>query len=76
MSYPQNPKYILIDKPDEKHPHVVIIRLNRPQIRNAVDRPTAFELADAFRAFDKDEDAWVAILTGEGMSLLESHIST
>jgi enoyl-CoA hydratase len=66
MSYPKNPKYILVDRPNEKRPHVVIIRFNRPQIRNAVDGPTALELADAFRAFEKDDDAWVAILTGEG----------
>jgi len=66
MDYPPDPKHILVDRPGDKHPHVVIIRLNRPRIRNAVDRPTAIELADAFRAFDRDQDAWVAILTGEG----------
>src|SRR5206468_10632076 len=33
---------------------------------NAVDRPTAAELADAFRAFDSDEDHDVAVLTGAG----------
>ncbi|GHH11904.1 enoyl-CoA hydratase [Amycolatopsis oliviviridis] len=42
------------------------ITLNRPGARNAVDGPTAAALADAFRAFDADEDAAVAVLTGSG----------
>ncbi|PRZ44303.1 enoyl-CoA hydratase [Antricoccus suffuscus] len=45
---------------------VTIISINRPEVRNAVSRPTAEALADAFRAFDADEDAAVAILTGVG----------
>ncbi len=35
-------------------------------MRNAVDGPTAEALADAFRAFDADGDARVAVLWGEG----------
>jgi enoyl-CoA hydratase len=35
-------------------------------VKNAVDRPTAEALADAFRAFHADEDARVAVLFGEG----------
>jgi enoyl-CoA hydratase len=42
------------------------ITLNRPQARNAVDGPTAHALAQAFRAFDADADACVAVLTGAG----------
>ncbi|AOW93687.1 enoyl-CoA hydratase [Rhodococcus sp. WMMA185] len=45
---------------------VTTISLNRPEVRNAVDRPTAEALADAFRAFDADADASVAVLHGEG----------
>ena len=30
------------------------VTLNRPEVRNAVDGPTARALADAFRAFDAD----------------------
>ena len=41
-----------------------IITINRPQVRNAVDGPTADALAEAFRRFDADPDASVAILTG------------
>lgn len=43
---------------------VRIISINRPQARNAVDRETANELADAFAHFDQDTDTDVAILTG------------
>jgi enoyl-CoA hydratase len=43
---------------------VRIITIDRPERRNAVDRITAAALADAFRAFDADRDASVAILTG------------
>ena len=42
------------------------VTINRPEVRNAVDRDTAAELADAFRAFDSDESSSVAVLTGAG----------
>src|SRR3954449_572988 len=45
---------------------VTIVTIDRPEVRNAVDRPTAERLADAFRAFDADDDASVAVLTGTG----------
>jgi enoyl-CoA hydratase len=35
-------------------------------VRNAVDRPTAAALADAFRSFEADETLHVAVLTGAG----------
>ncbi|MBD8050081.1 crotonase/enoyl-CoA hydratase family protein [Limnohabitans radicicola] len=44
---------------------VTIVSINRSQARNAVDRVTAQQLADAFRAFDADPDAAVAVLHGE-----------
>lgn len=40
--------------------------LDRPARRNAVDGITAGQLADAFRAFDADADAAVAVLWGAG----------
>jgi enoyl-CoA hydratase len=43
---------------------VTVVTIDRPQARNAVDRPTAQLLADAFRAFEADDDRSVAILTG------------
>jgi enoyl-CoA hydratase len=43
---------------------VTVVTIDRPHARNAVDRPTAQLLADAFRAFEADDDQSVAILTG------------
>ena len=40
------------------------VTLNRPAVRNCVDRPTAAALAEAFRAFEADDRLKVAILTG------------
>ena len=42
------------------------VTLNRPEVRNAVDGPTARALADAFRRFDADADSCVAVLHGAG----------
>lgn len=50
----------------EKSDRVTTILINRPQVRNAVDGQTAAELAQAFRDFDADEEAWVAVLGGAG----------
>jgi enoyl-CoA hydratase len=40
--------------------------LSRGDVRNAVDAPTAKALADAFRAFEADDEAKVAVLWGKG----------
>jgi enoyl-CoA hydratase len=45
---------------------VTTIVLDRPERRNAVDGVTARALADAFRAFDADAEARVAVLWGAG----------
>ncbi|GAA3067590.1 hypothetical protein GCM10020254_09030 [Streptomyces goshikiensis] len=50
----------------ERDGPVFTVVLSRPAVRNAVDGPTAARLADAFRAFEADEDAAVAVLWGEG----------
>jgi enoyl-CoA hydratase len=47
---------------------VTIVSIDRPDARNAVDGPTARLLADAFRAFDADDAAAVAVFTGTGGS--------
>ncbi|HET9874375.1 MAG TPA: crotonase/enoyl-CoA hydratase family protein [Mycobacterium sp.] len=44
---------------------VTTVILNRPEARNAVDRPTAAALYDAFDAFDRDDSAAVAVLWGD-----------
>ena len=50
----------------DREAQVWTVTITRPEVRNAVDGPTARALADAFRAFDADAVARVAILTGEG----------
>ncbi|MFE3544283.1 crotonase/enoyl-CoA hydratase family protein [Nocardia sp. NPDC059177] len=50
----------------ERDGPVVLIGINRPAARNAVDGPTAAALAAAFRDFDADPAAAVAILYGVG----------
>jgi enoyl-CoA hydratase len=50
----------------ERKERVTTLILDRPRKRNAVDRMTATALADAFRAFDADPDAAVAVLWGAG----------
>jgi enoyl-CoA hydratase len=50
----------------EAHGPVLVVTIDRPEARNAVDRPTAAALAEAFRAFDATPDLAVAVLTGAG----------
>ena len=50
----------------ERDGPVTTVRLSRPHARNAVDGVTAAVLAAAFRDFDADPDASVAVLHGEG----------
>jgi enoyl-CoA hydratase len=50
----------------ERKDAVTTVTINRPQARNAVDRPTADALAAAFLEFERDDSALAAVLTGEG----------
>jgi enoyl-CoA hydratase len=50
----------------EREGPVTVVTIDRPERRNAVDGPAAAALADAFRAFDRDPGASVAVLTGAG----------
>jgi enoyl-CoA hydratase len=43
---------------------VLIVTINRPEVRNAIDVPTAQALTDVFVVFDRDDAASVAVLTG------------
>jgi enoyl-CoA hydratase len=49
-----------------KNGSVTTIVLDRPKVRNAVDRLTAEALGAAFRAFENDAEASVAVLWGAG----------
>ena len=50
----------------EKTGAITTIIINRPEVKNAVDRDTSRALADAFRDFESDQKARVAVLTGAG----------
>jgi enoyl-CoA hydratase len=49
----------------EKSGAVTTVVIDRAEARNAVDRATAEALAEAFRAFDVDEEAKVGVLAGD-----------
>jgi enoyl-CoA hydratase len=49
-----------------RDPPLLLVRINRPECRNAVDLPTAEALAAAFRAFEADPELRVAVLAGAG----------
>lgn len=48
------------------HGPVRVVTIDRPEVRNAVDGPTAQVLYDAFVDFDGDDSVAVAVLTGAG----------
>ncbi|MGP8059899.1 MAG: crotonase/enoyl-CoA hydratase family protein [Acidimicrobiales bacterium] len=50
----------------ERDGPVTIVTIDRPEVRNAVDSATAVALREAFEAFEADETASVAVLTGAG----------
>lgn len=50
----------------ERHDNILVVSLNRPDVRNAVDRPTADALRQAFEQFDADDSLNVAVLQGLG----------
>ena len=45
---------------------VVVVTIDRPEVRNAVDPPTAEALVEAFERFDTDPAPRVGVLTGAG----------
>jgi len=50
----------------EHHDRILVITIDRPQRRNAVDRVAARQLLDAFVRFNTDSEYDVAVLTGAG----------
>ena len=50
----------------ERRDALIIVTLDRPERRNAVDAATARELTQAFRGFDADPEWRVAVLTEAG----------
>jgi enoyl-CoA hydratase/carnithine racemase len=47
-------------------PHIVVLTLNRPHARNAVNGDLARAIAQATQRFEADPDIWVCVLTGTG----------
>ncbi len=48
----------------EKDNPVYTVIIDNPEFRNAIDRPSAQALADAFREFERDDEALIAVLWG------------
>jgi enoyl-CoA hydratase/carnithine racemase len=49
-----------------KRGHVAYVTLNRPERMNALDPHSHAELIEVFDDFERDPDAWLAIITGAG----------
>ena len=50
----------------ERQGAAAVITIDRPERRNAVDPSTADQLLEAYRSFERDDEARVMILTGAG----------
>lgn len=50
----------------EKKNHLVIITMNRPEKKNALNEDMLRSLREAWRRYQDDEGAWLAIITGRG----------
>lgn len=50
--------------------HIVLITIDRPEAKNACDIYHFRDLAKAWRDFNEDSDAWVAIITGVGRNFM------
>ncbi len=48
----------------ERRGEILVVTINRPEVRNAVNSPTARKLGRAFVDFDEDDTLKVAVLTG------------
>lgn len=48
----------------ERRGQILVVTINRPEVRNAVDSPTARRLGQTFVDFDEDDTLTVAVLAG------------
>jgi len=46
--------------------HVATVTIRRPEVMNALHHDAHLELDAAWRMYESDPEAWVAILTGQG----------
>jgi enoyl-CoA hydratase len=56
--------------PREGAEHVALITIDRPEAKNSCDLEHFHQLAGAWKRFDADDDAWVAIVTGVGRNFM------
>jgi len=54
--------HILVERRDR----VLVVTINRPEVRNALNNAASHEMAAAFDAFERDPSLFVAIVTGAG----------
>jgi enoyl-CoA hydratase/carnithine racemase len=50
----------------ERDGHLLIVTINRPEVRNALNAPSCHELSAVWDDFDADPELWIAIVTGAG----------
>ena len=55
---------------EKNEEHIVLITIDRPEARNALDLHHFRDLAMAWREFGADDDAWLAIVTGVGQNFM------
>jgi enoyl-CoA hydratase/carnithine racemase len=55
-------KHIIVERKE----HLLIVRLNRPEVLNALHPYIQLELGQVFNEFEDDPNGWIAILTGVG----------
>ncbi len=55
---------------EKNEAHIVLITIDRPEARNALDLHHFRDLATAWREFGADDDAWLAIVTGVGQNFM------
>jgi crotonobetainyl-CoA hydratase len=50
----------------ERHGHVLVATINRPEVRNAVNLAVTTGLGDALNQAEHDHDIWAVVVTGAG----------
>ena len=50
----------------ERHGHVLLVTLNRPEVRNAVNLAVTLALGDALEEAERERGIWALVLTGAG----------
>src|ERR1044072_10060935 len=51
---------------EKRDPNIAIIRLNRPEKKNAISRDLYWALDESWQKAKADDDVWSIILTGSG----------